>query len=116
VFPNGLKFSIHQPIFKNAVQFITSNCRLISLLISFSKVFEKLIYSKQFTQLCTNDTPVNEQYGFRPNISNARASYNSINEIPVAMNNQMSVRGLFWDLKKEFDCIIHRLLLDYLEC
>ena len=43
-----------------------------------------------------------EQYGFRPNISNETASYKLINEILVAMNNKMSVGGIFCDLGNAF--------------
>jgi len=57
-----------------------------------------------------NDILVNEQCGFRPNTSNARASYTLINKILVAMNNKMSVEDLFWDLEKAFDCENLRIL------
>jgi len=40
-----------------------------------------------------NDILVDEEYGFRPNISTAIASYKLINKILVAMNNTMSVGG-----------------------
>jgi hypothetical protein len=36
-----------------------------------------------------NGIVVNEQYGFRPNISTEIASYKLINEILVAVNNKM---------------------------
>ena len=40
-----------------------------------------------------NDILVDEEYGFRPNVSTAIASYKLINEILVAKNNKMSVVG-----------------------
>ena len=48
---------------------------------------------------------VKEQYGFRINRCAESASYNVINEISKAMNNRLSVGGIFYDLEKAFDCV-----------
>jgi hypothetical protein len=78
VFPNRLKFSIVKPIFKNGDKLITSSYRPISLLASFSKVFEKLIYNRLLEHMNINNTLGTEQYGFRNNTSTEKASYNLI--------------------------------------
>jgi len=54
---------------------------------------------------------VKEQFGFRNNSPTVAASYNVINEITKAMNNRLSVRGLFCALKKAFDCVNHGILV-----
>jgi len=41
----------------------------------------------------TNGIGVDEQYGFRPNISTEIASYKIINEILVAVHNKMPMEG-----------------------
>ena len=89
VFPDRLKVSIIKTIFKNGDKLIISTYRPISWLTSSSRVFEKLIYSRLFTHTCMNEVLVDEQYGFKPNISTEIASYKLINEIIVAMNNKM---------------------------
>jgi Notch-like protein len=40
-FPNRLKFSVVKPLFKTGEKKCISNCRPISLLTSFPKIFEK---------------------------------------------------------------------------
>jgi len=43
------------------------------------------------------------------------ASYNLINKILHALNNEIKVRGIFFDLEKAFDCINHIFLLSKLQ-
>ena len=48
IFPTRLKFSQINPIFKKGNNAVISNYRPISLLTSFSKVFEKVIYKRLY--------------------------------------------------------------------
>jgi hypothetical protein len=72
-----------------------SNFRPISLLISFSKIFEKIIYTKIYTNVALNKILANEQYRFRSSLSIDNASYTLIHEILSAMNNKHTVGGNF---------------------
>jgi hypothetical protein len=56
-----------------------------------------------------------KQYGFRNNSSTEAASYNLINNILDALHNKFTVRGIFCDLTKAFDCLNHIILLSKLE-
>jgi hypothetical protein len=51
IFPERLKYSITKPIHKKGDKTLLSNYRPISLLTSFSKVVEKIMYNKLVSHL-----------------------------------------------------------------
>ena len=65
IFPDHMKFSIIKPIYKEGDKMNPTNYRPISLLTSFSKVFEKALYTRLTEHLNTNKLLVANQYGFR---------------------------------------------------
>ena len=91
-----------------------SNYRPISLLTSFSKVFEKVIYSRLHYHIKSSNILAKEQYGFR-NSSTETALYNLINNILKVLNSKMWVGDIFCDLTKAFDYVNHNILLSKLE-
>jgi hypothetical protein len=101
-FPESLKYAIIKPIYKKRDKLLSTNYRPASLLTSFSKIFEKLIYSVLYKHICTNNILAKEQYGFRINRSTKAASCDVINVILKARNNRLSVGGIFCNLKKAF--------------
>jgi hypothetical protein len=64
IFPDRLKFAVIKLILKNGDKCEPSNYRPISLLLSFSKVFERLIYNRLFEHININNILDNNQYGF----------------------------------------------------
>jgi hypothetical protein len=98
-FPGRLKYAIVKSIFKKGSKQDISNYRPISLLTSFSKVFEKLIYNRLYTHIETNSILVQEQFGFRMQHSTEQAAFSLISGVLMAMNNNQIVEGIFYDLQ-----------------
>ena len=115
VFPDRLKYAIVKTIFKKNSKQDISNNRPISLLTSFSKVFEKLMYNRLYTHIETNSILLQEQFGFRMQHLTEQAAFSLINSILMAMNNNQIVGGIFCDLQKAFGCVNHKTLLDKLQ-
>jgi hypothetical protein len=65
VFPDRLKFSEVKPLYKKGDKTEFSNYKPISLLTSFSKIIEKIIYKRLYCHLIRNNLLVNEQFGVR---------------------------------------------------
>jgi hypothetical protein len=88
-----LKFSVVKPLFKSSDKHNVSNYRPLSLPPAFSKVIEKVIYSRLYQHLTRNKILSNDQYGFKKNSTTNKASYKLVNEIMLAMNNKFTVGG-----------------------
>ena len=65
IFPDCLKFSEVQPLFKKGEKTEISNYRPITLLPSSLKIIEKIIYRRLYHYLDENNVLVDEQFGFK---------------------------------------------------
>jgi len=79
IFPERLKYAVIKPIFKSGDRSDVSNYRPVSLLLAFSKVFEKVLCARMYQHLINNNILVDEQFGFRTKSSIMAANFNLVN-------------------------------------
>jgi hypothetical protein len=68
-FPERLKYSVINPLYKKGDKLLISNYRPISLLTSFSKIVEKVMFNRLMNHLKKKYAiPSPNQYGFQKNV------------------------------------------------
>jgi hypothetical protein len=92
VFPTRLKYSITTPLHKKGDKNKVTNYRPISLITSFSKIFEKVMYNRLITHFTSSNIFKNSHFGFRKKLSTDKAAYTLINDILLALNTVKPVK------------------------
>ena len=64
IFPEAMKLTDTVPLYKSKERYIIDNYHLISLLITLSKILQKLIHKQVYYHLEENNLIYNSQYGF----------------------------------------------------
>jgi hypothetical protein len=83
-----LKFSEVKPLFKKGATTEFSNYKPISLLTSFSKVIQKIIYKRLYRYLSKHNILINEQFGFREKSSTDTATYALLNTLMLSLDKE----------------------------
>ena len=116
IVPKDMKIAKVIPIYKSSDRTLLKNYRPISLLPVFSKVIEKLMYTKITSFLNANNLFYKHQYGFRENHSTVHPIIHLLNQCAVSTNHpdpEYTI-AILCDLSKAFDVIRHDILLSKL--
>ena len=114
IFPSKWKIATIVPIFKGGNKEDVSNYRPISLLPVTGKIFEKLLHYQIVNFLEDNKFLSNMQNGFRKERSTLGSIVNFTSDIFEAINDRKYTIATFIDLKKAFDTVNHKILLEKL--
>ena len=114
-FPENMKQADIVPLYKSKDRQDCTNYRPISLLITLSKLLEKVMYSRVYRFLENTGQIFPSQYGFRISHSCENAISELISTIVKGREQGLYTVSLFLDLSKAFDSLEHTMMLKKLE-
>jgi len=113
VFPDLWKVAKIIPLHKGGDMSI-NNFRPIAILPVLSKIIERAVHKHLYDYLNEHKLLNENQSGFRPSHSTDTCLLNMVNQWTSSMNSGNMIGVAFIDLRKAFDTVSHRLLLDKL--
>ena len=113
--PNSWKHAIIVPLKKCGNSSDVNNLRPISLLPIQGKILEKIVQKRVMNHLDTNKLLDPRQGGFRPNHTTMGTISKFTEKIYKGINEGELTIATYIDLKKAFDTVNHKILLQKLE-
>ena len=111
LFPQVMKLADVCPLFKSKDRSEANNYRPISLLLTLSKLLEKIICEKVYTFLDNTNQIYASQYGFRSGHSGENAISELVSVVLKGFQSNKYTIWVFLDLSKAFDTLEHTILL-----
>ena len=113
--PDQTKISRTIIIHKGGQANLLDQYRGVSLINSFSKIHEKIVYTKLLNFLEGNSFFATRQYGFRPGRSTFHAILDLTNRLTKVLASGRIARAILLDARKCFDMLDRDVLLGKLE-
>ena len=101
-FPDRMKDVDTVPLYKSKCKLNCNNYRPISLLITLSKLLEKIIYNRTITFLDKHDILFSSQYGFRKKHSCSDVIMELVSEILKNKENGIHTACVFFGSQQSF--------------
>lgn len=114
IFPEQLKTAKVYPKYKNGPPTDISSYRPISLIPTFSKIFEKIVLERLLLHLEQNRLLTDQQHGFCKGRSTTTALIQFTEYILDQLEKGCVVTSLFLDFSKAFDCLNYNILMQKL--
>ena len=98
------------PLHKGKERSNKNNYRPISLLLTISKILEKIVYTRTYTFMEKTNQFYEGQYGFRTKHSCENAIQNLLSDIVKSESLNKITKVVYLDLSKAFDTLSHPIL------
>jgi hypothetical protein len=102
IVPDEMKIARVIPLFKAEDRDVFTNYRPVSILPSFSKFIERIIYNRFLEYFNKYNILSDKQYGFRKNHSTSLALVDLYDKISTAIDQKEIAVGIFLDLSNSF--------------
>ena len=114
-FPDLMKCTLVVPLYKAKAKDEVTNYRPISLLMTMSKIIEKVMYKRVYGYLNLSGQLYDSQYGFRNNHSCEHAIGELLGNIVKNQQLGKNTVSIMLDLSKAFDTLQHSVIFKKLE-
>ena len=111
IFPETLKLAKVVPIYKSKNRKIPSNYRPISILLTVSKIMEKIMKMRVSKFINAGNILYDKQFGFREGYSTSDAVLELVDKCATALDSKLYTIAVFLDLSKAFDTVNRQIMI-----